>query len=217
MESAQLAPNNVSLLRADQIEEMEGEREALEAKLGNPHVQDKGAVREQLKRMSRQLEAQRPKAYEGADIDRAVKREAELRDQIGQGMLSHEEMRKCPPGAVDRHRRWERDNKARIAEWQNIRRRLNAGNDDREVASIEAFRPTASAMSMDGALIPGRQFFNVEQVTGPTVTFNDEEIAVLRAQAPDVALRLASYTNDQRAEVKKVVRSFIDGDQEQAA
>jgi hypothetical protein len=40
-------------------------------------------------------------------------------------MLSHEEMRKCPPGAVDRHRRWEKKNK-KILEWQNIQRRLNA-------------------------------------------------------------------------------------------
>lgn len=216
MESAQLAPSNISLLRADQVEEMEGEKESLERKLGHPSVQDKGTIREQLKRLSNQLETQRPREYQGTDKDRAVAREAELRDLISQGMLSHEEMRKCPPGAVDRHRNWEKANKARITEWQNIRRRLNAGNDDREVASIETFRPVASSMSMDGALIPGRQMFNVENVTGSTITFNDAEIAILREHAPDVALRLGTYNNAQRAEVKEVLKAFA-ADKEKAA
>jgi hypothetical protein len=145
-----------------------------------------------------------------------VKREAELRDQISLGMLSQEEMRKCPPGAVDRHREWEQRNKTKILEWQNIQRRLNADNDSRESASIEMFRPKGSTMNMDGAMIPGRQFFNVERVSGPTVTFNDAEIAILRRRRPTWRFGLASYTNDQRAEVKKVVTAFL-AQQEKAA
>jgi hypothetical protein len=167
------------------------ERKVLEEKLHSPRVEDKATVHEQLRRLTKQLETQRPKPFASDEIDRAVKREAELRDQIGLGMLSQEEMRKCPPGAVDRHREWEQRNKTKILEWQNIQRRLNAENDSRESASIETFRPKGSTMNMDGALIPGRQFFNVERVSGPTVTFNDDEIAMLRAAGARRRVRLA--------------------------
>lgn len=202
-----LAPTTFALLRPDQVDEMQEERTALETKLHNPRIEDKGAVREQLKRLNHQFETQRPKAYVGADLDAAVRREAELRDQISRGMLSHEEMRKCPPGAIDRHRQWEKANKPAILEWQNIKRRLNADGDDRESASIENFRPMNSTMNMEGALIPGRQFFGPTPGAAPTVIFTEEEIATLKSMAPDVAMRLPLLTNEQRAEIKTVLRA----------
>src|SRR6266576_7125529 len=152
-------PVQAALLRTDQVEEMEQEKDALTKKLSSPHIEDKGAVHEQLQRVTHQLETQRPMPYSGKELDAAVRREAELRSEWTQGMLSQEEMRKSPPGAVDRHRAWEKRNIVKIEEWQNIQRRLNAGSDDRESASIERFRPTLSSMNMDGALIPGKQFF----------------------------------------------------------
>jgi hypothetical protein len=36
-------------------------------------------------------------------------------------MPSQEEMRKAPPGAVDKHMGWEKRNKPKIAEWKNLR------------------------------------------------------------------------------------------------
>lgn len=204
META-LAPSNISLLRPDQIDDMEGEKETLERKLHNPRIEDKGAVQDQLRRLSKQLESQRPTPYAATEIDSAVRREAELRDQISRGMLSHEEMRKCPPGAVDRHRRWEKENKPRILEWQNIQRRLNSGNEDREVACIENFRPVASRMNMDGALIPGKQYHLPPPGAGLPVAFSDEQLALLRSLSPEIADKLGTLSNDERREVKEAI------------
>jgi hypothetical protein len=83
------------LLRNDQVVEMQDEARVLEKKLVNPAIEDKGAVRDQLMRVQRQLETQRPRSYASEEVDAAVKREAELRAEIQMGMLSHEEMRKA--------------------------------------------------------------------------------------------------------------------------
>lgn len=209
MDTATFAPTTHSLLRTDQVTEMEDEKSVLEKKLHNPNIQDKGAVAEQLRRVVRQLESQRPKPFSSEEVDRAVKREQELREAISQGMLSHEEMRKCPPGAVDRHRRWEKTNKPLIQEWQNLQRRLHAGSDDHEVASIETFRPTGSTMNMDGALIAGKQFHFGPIDAGLPVTFNQEQLALLRVLNPQLADMLGTLSNRARADVKDALGAGI--------
>ncbi len=206
---AALAPTTHALLRPDQVEEMRDEQQSLERKLDSKVIQDKGVVRDQLIRLHKQLETQAPKPYVGADLDRATKRADELKEQIREGMLSHEEMRKCPPGAIDRHRAWEKKNKVRILEYQNIQRRLNADGDDRESASIENFRPTTSTMNMDNALVSGQTFFMPPPGVAPTVILDDEEIATLKAMSPEVAAQLPLMTNEQRAEVKRIVAAEI--------
>lgn len=194
------------LLRKDQVEEMEGERQAAEQKLRSPNfLGDKGTVSEQLRSLVHQLESQRPRPYKSEDIDSAIRREAELRAQIQIGMLSQEEMRKCPPGAVDRHRAWEKKNMPRIEEWQNIQRRLNAENDDRESASIEQFRPTQSTMNMHNALIPGKQYHLPPYGAGLPVTFSDEQLAMLRVLNPQLADMLGSLSNVDRSKVKETI------------
>jgi hypothetical protein len=190
-----------ALLRTDQVEDMEDERSSLVKKLQSPHIEDKGAVHEQLQRVTQQLETQRPLPYVGSELDAAVKREKVLRGEWTQGMLSQEEMRKSPPGAVDRHRAWEKRNIAKIEEWQNIQRRLHAGSDDRESASIENFRPTLSTMNMDGALIPGKQFFLPPAGKGTPVVFSDAQVAAIRAIDPKLADKLALLTNAERRAV----------------
>lgn len=201
MEALATKPS-VPLLRNDQVDEMLGEKESLQRKMQSPHIEDKGTVADQLRRLNHQLESQRPLPYVGPELDAAVKREAELRAQWSQGMLSHEEMRKAPSGAVDRHIAWEKRNLPLIEEWQNIRRRLHAGDDSRESASIEQYRPTTSTMNMDGALIHGKQFFLPPYGAGLPVTFSDAQILALKAIVPDLADRLGSLTNRERAQVK---------------
>lgn len=193
---------SVPLLRNDQVQEMEDETRVLESKLQNPRIEDKGVVRDQLARVQRQLESQRPKPYATGEMDAAVKREAELRAEISVGMLSHEEMRKCPPGAIDRHMQWEKKNMPKIEEWKNIQRRLTAGMDDQESASVERFRPTASTMNMDGALISGKNFFLPPFGAALPVMFSTEQLALVRALNPVLADQLATLDNVQRAEVK---------------
>lgn len=200
----QVTPS-IPLLRHDQVMEMEDETRVLESKLQNPRIEDKGVVREQLARVQRQLEHQRPKPFASGEMDAAVKREAELRAEISVGMLSHEEMRKCPPGAVDRHLQWEKKNMPKIEEWKNIQRRLTAGTEDHESASVEMFRPTASTMNMDGALIPGKQFFLPPYGAAMPVMFSNEQLALLRALNPNLADQLATLDNVQRAEVKEAL------------
>lgn len=148
-----------SLLRPHQREEMVAERETLERKLINPNIEDKGTVRRQMQQLDRQLETQTPKPFTEKEIDSAVKLEGELREQILTGMPSQEEMRKCPPGAIDKHRQWEKRNKAKLVEWKNLMLRLNAGTEDRDVANFEKYRPVTSNLNMDNAVIQGKQYF----------------------------------------------------------
>jgi hypothetical protein len=208
----QVATNpKVSLLRVDQIEDMEGEREGLRKKLANPNIQDKGVVADQLRKLDTQLETQRPREFGSTEIDNAVKREAQLRDEWTRDMLSAEEMRKCPPGAVDRHLAWERKNKAKISEWQNIMRRLNAGSDAREIASIERFRPQVNSLNIHNPLIQGKQYF-MPETTSPSVVFSDEQIAMLKLIDPALAEKIGLLSNGQRSEVKSVLsQAQIDG------
>jgi len=87
-------------------------------------------VMKQIRRLDTSLNAQTPKAFVGAEVDAAVQMERELRERILQGMPSQEEMRKSPPGAVDKHIEWEKRNKTDLLKWKNLKLRLNAGNPD---------------------------------------------------------------------------------------
>ena len=108
-----------TLLRPHQREEMKSEKDALRGKLSNPHIEDKGAVARQLRKLEHQLETQTPKSYSGGEVDIAIRREVELREKLLEGIPSQEEMRKNPPGAVGKHMEWEKHNKNNILEWNN--------------------------------------------------------------------------------------------------
>lgn len=197
-----------NLLRPQQATDLADEKTKLERSLNNPHIQDKGAVVRALKRINHQLETQTPKPYEGADLDRAVKREAQLRAEILRGMPSQEEMRKSPPGAVGKHQAWEKRVKAKMNEWKHLRLRLNAGTTDPDVANFERYRPSESTLNMHNPLISGKQFF-MPTTSGPAVMFTEEQLAFLREAAPEVAERLASMTNAQRAEVRDLAETGL--------
>ncbi len=195
--------NAIAYLRPDQVEEMEGERESLTRKLNNPGIQDKGAVSDQLRRLDHQLEKQRPQPFPSDEIDAAVRREKELREQWLPGMLSMEETRKNGSGAVDRHRAWEQRNKKKIFEWQNLRRRLYAGDEGRDNASIELFRPTTNTMNIDNAQIQGKQFFLPPEGAAPGVTFSAPQLAQLGAMG--LADTVALMSNEQRQKLKDML------------
>jgi hypothetical protein len=193
------------LLRPDQLQSAQEEIKALEHKLSNPLIQDKGEVNKQLRRARHTLETQTPRAPQNPEEEgRMVARSKELLGQILEGMPSQEEMRKAPPGAVDKHRQWERRNKSKILEWKNLQLRLTVGSGDREVANLERHRPKASTLNMDSAQIPGRNFF-MPDTAGPSVVFTSEQIALLRTMSPQLADALAIMTNPQRQEVKDAV------------
>lgn len=193
-----------SLLRPHQVEDYKSEIRSAEEKLQSKHIQDKAEVAKQLRRLKAAYESQVPRAPEsGEEEDRLVKRGRKLLSEILEGMPSQEEMRKAPPGAVDKHMKWEKRNKAKIQEWKNIQLRLTAGSDEREAANLERYRPTSSTLNMDNAFIPGKQFFLPPFGAGLPVTFSAEQLSYLKSLGFEVGV----MTNAQRAEVKEVLAS----------
>jgi len=193
------------LLRPAQLADAREERDGLERKLRSPHIQDKGEVARQIRRLDASLVAQTPTPFTDREKDAAVRLEASLRAQILDGMPSQEEMRKAPPGAVEKHMRWEKANKAALLQWKNLQLRMNAGSDDGSVANFERHRPVGSSLNMDNALIQGKMFFMPPAGAGPAVAFTDDQLKVLEAIAPGVRERLALLTNEQRAVVKDAI------------
>ena len=206
--NAALAPNDRNYLRPDQVKLAREEIASLEARLQNPHIQDKGEVRRQLIRVRKQTEEQAPRPPENTGEEEAlVKREKELLAEIIPAMCSMEEMRKSPPGAVDKYIKGEGSTsiKTKIIEWKNIRLRLNPG--EREIANLERFRPVASTLNMDNAMIPGKQFY-MPETNGPSIIFTDEEMMNLRALKPSLADAVGVMSNEQRALVKDLLEGF---------
>jgi len=144
---AALNDPGANLLRPAQMVEHYNDLKVAQNDLENPKVQDKGAVRQRVNNLKRQYESQAPRPVTDGAVKDALAKEANtLLAKILPGMLSQEEMRKNPAGSVDKHLRWERENKARIVRWKKIQCVLNAdGSDphtwDRDAANLERFRP----------------------------------------------------------------------------
>ena len=136
-----------NILRPAQMAEHYNDLRHAEADLENPKVQDKGAVRQRVGNLKRQYESQAPRPITDGRLKDALEKEAnQLLSEILPGMLSQEEMRKNPPGSVDKHLRWERVNKPKIIRWKKIRCVQNADNSDphtwdRDAANLEQYRP----------------------------------------------------------------------------
>ena len=191
------------LLRPAQLEEAKSQVKIAEAKLSNPAIQDKGEARKQLIRGRQTLEAQTPRPpVDAAEEGRMVARSKQLLDQVLAGMPSQEEMRKAPPGAVDKHMGWEKRNKPAILEWKNLQLRLRPG--EREAANLERHRPVSSTLSMDNAVVQGKNIYIPENV-GATVTFSDAELAQCDALKPGLRETVGSMTNEQRQVVKDML------------
>jgi hypothetical protein len=64
-------------------------------------------------------------------------------------------------------------------------------------------------MNMDGALIPGKNFFLPPYGAGLPVTFSAEQLALLRQMNPALADMLGTLDNRERAEVKDALNAGI--------
>lgn len=155
-------------LRPDQVNALLDEKNGIERTLGGPahivnKISDKGGMRKQMQHIERTLHKDTPKPYAEAELDRAVRREVELRDTIVSAMPTQAEMRRCPPGAVDKERGFQKRCKSDILEWKNLRRRLHSSGmidkhpDAREVANLEQFRPVHASheLNMDNSVVTG--------------------------------------------------------------
>lgn len=195
------------LLRPRQIEDTRAEISAAEEKLRSPHIEDKAEVAKQLRRLQQTFESQVPRPPETSDEEgRMTSRSKALLDQILVGMPSQEEMRKAPPGAVDKHTKWERRNKPAIMEWKNLQLRLTHGQEP-EAANLERHRPTGSSLNMDNAYIPGKQYYMPPVDAALPVMFSAEQLAILEKLNPAIREQLATLDNTQRASVKDLVNT----------
>ncbi len=201
------------LLRQDQIEETEGEIRHLKHMLSQPHLQNPGFVRKQVGALERMLRELTPQPFEGRELDQAVKQEAALREEIvGNGMPTHQEMRKNPPGAVHKHMTWENRNRKKLGMWKYLRRRLFAGSGDPDAANLERYRPKGGAsgeLAMDGAQIPGKSFFMPEVAPTPGAVMTDAESARLKEVDPELHDMMVALNGPQRAKVLEELRKLI--------
>ena len=197
------------LLRPRQAEEAKSELKAIEAKLRSDKTEDKADLQRQFMRMNKTVNDQLPKLpVDGEEEGRMVARSKHLLSEIVPAMCSQEEMRKAPPGSVDKYQKGENSKaiKNKILEWKNLELRLKPGEE--EAANLERHRPVGSTLNMDNAYIPGKQIYIPEGV-GRTVTFNDEQMAALRAISPQIAEMLGILPNQARAEVKQALTGGI--------
>jgi hypothetical protein len=212
------------LLRPNQVAEMEDDIRRIGGELNAPpfianQIRDKSAKRKQLQQITRDLETQRPQPYSATERDAVAKRHDELLEQVKTGMPTQAEMRRRPPGAVDKHMGWERRNKAAILELKNIRLRMHATGmidnvgDASEVANIERFRPAGGAqeLAMDGALIQGRQFHLPPPGAAPAAVMSDEQRETLAEHAPEILEKMALLSNEDRATILGMVDDLIGG------
>ena len=193
------------LLRPAQLADAKSELKALEAKINDKGIEDRGEAIKQFQRVSKTVADQTPRPPESAEEEgRMESRSRALLSEILEGMPSQEEMRKAPPGAVDKHMAWEKRNKSKILEWKNLRLRLTHGQ-EKDAANLERHRPKDSSLNMDNAYVPGKMFFMPPSNAGLPVLISDAEMAVLRAINPVLADMVGAMTNVQRREVKQAI------------
>lgn len=141
---------DLPLLRPQQVSDLTAEKASLEASLRNPEIQDKNLVRQQLRRVTQQLDTYTPREAKGEEADFLVSEEKKLREEITSGMLTQEEMRTAPAGSIGYHMEWEKHNKEKILKWKNIRLRLFSGSTDPDIANLERFRPRLGNVTSGG-------------------------------------------------------------------
>jgi hypothetical protein len=215
--------STANLLHPRQVSELNETK----AKLGGmlaaaPYIraqlEDGGAnVAKQIQGIDKMLE-QAPKPYAPGEIDAAVKMEAQLRSEWLGGMPTQAEMRRNPPGAVDKNTAWQKHTKEKVLQWKHLRRRLHATGisehrlaDEGDISNVEMFRPVGGSgeMNMDNAQIPGAMMKLPPAGAGPASVMSDEQAEVLKDVNPELHDRMALLSNEQRAEVLALADNLI--------
>jgi len=188
-------------LRPTQVADLKDEKKRLDKFCQRPDV-DKSDARKNLRQVNNMLTEQSATQLTGQDLDSAKKRIDTLEGEIKKGMLSNEEMRKSPPGAIGRHMEHEKRNKGNIQEWKRLQIAANAGDTNPDLANIERLRPQKSSMNMHNALIPGTEHHGISTAASTTV-LNDEDIKLIKSRAPEeIYGRLCLMDAEQRSIVK---------------
>lgn len=194
-------------LRPNQVEQLIDERASIDNMLNAPEyiknqIQDKGAMLRHARSIDKTLHENVATPYLDTERDRAARREKELLEDITAGMPTQAEMRRSPPGAVDKHRAWERDNKQKILEWKNLRIRMHVSGmlKDHEtatdVANLERFRPVGGSqeLNMDNALIGGKGIFLPNGPIAVTNVMSDEDREAMKQRDMELAATVVVAT-----------------------
>jgi len=145
----------VNFLRPHQVDDIKDEIRNADATLSDPHNQldNRGAVMNRKRALENQLAKHEPPDINKSQEAQLVAMKRQIEERVRDGMLSHEEMRRAPSGAVDQHRRWEKKNKPWIQRLRNINLTLTKGSGDRDAGNIEGLRPRKSHLSMNSAIL----------------------------------------------------------------
>lgn len=204
-----LQTSTENVLHPTQVRELKDEKGQVEGMLNAPpHIRaliqnPKGMV-QRLRNADKMLE-QAPEVIPDDQKDVAVRLEQGLRENWLRGMPTQAEMRKSPSGAVGRHMDWELRTKDDVLRWKNMRRRMQvsgmANDHDVDISNIERYRPVGGSqeLNMDNPQIAGTDYHLPPPGAAPGVVLSDEQIALLKSIAPDVAEQLFSMDNEQRA------------------
>lgn len=171
------------LFRPWEANEVKNNKRTLERALASPHIEDKSAVRDAIGRLNNMEREHGVPDFTPAERDKASKRVKELEEQIKEGMLSHEEMRRNPPGAVDQNVWWERRNKKKIALWRDLNMALHKGipaDQAQSLTSVERLRPRTSRLNMDNAQIPAVRAFSF-----PSELYQQNYDSIFKPKAPE--------------------------------
>lgn len=196
------------VFRPWEAEQIASDKASLRKALESPHIEDKSAVRATIQRLTAMEAEHAVPDFTPKERDVAAKRVKELEEQIKVGMLSHEEMRRNPPGAVDQNVWWEKRNKRRINLWRGLQSALHKGipaDQAQSLLNIERLRPRTNAYNMDNAQIPQARSFSfpseaykenydnifrpeVEEPASPMDVAEPEEESLLDAAEQEAAL-----------------------------
>lgn len=205
-------------LHPRQVAELKSDKEQFQANLSGPfrdQIENPEAVRHQIRQADRGLE-QAAKPIPADQIDAAVKLEETLREGWLDGMPTQAEMRKNPPGAVDKHRSWEAKHKTKVLNWKGLCRRLHASGiseshlpDQGDISNVEMYRPKdgSGELAMDNAQIPGKSWHLQPPGAAPAVIFSDDDLALLEKLDPELRESVALLPNSARRMLLDALRS----------
>lgn len=217
METLPFKESTKALLRPRQTVSMKEERDRLHNTLNGPdfiqaQIQDRGIMMKQLREVTKMIDTQSPKGYVGPELDQAIKRSKELKEKFLPSMPTHAEMRRNPPGATDKHRRWLKDHKEEVLEYKNIQLNLHQSGalpqflpDSCDVANIELLRPSGGAqeLNMVNAQIPGTEY-HMDYIPS-SVVFTDSDIEKIKDFDPELLKILALIPAETREKIKTVL------------
>lgn len=195
------------VLTQSAAENLAADVENMKQTVKQPHAQNKGLMRQQIKAMEAQLEHSAPTPFVGAELDKAVTAEKELAAELSANMLTQAEMRRSPAGAVGKHQAFEKQFHDKICLWKMLRRRLHAGSDDPDVSNAELLRPKSSSRELDMSttLVETKDYHLPPADADLGVVFSDEDLKTLAGISPLLHSAIALVSNKERAEIKALL------------